>query len=100
MRKSKQPKRPNYCLHKPSGRGYVELGGKQRYLPGKHGSEESVQAYEKLVGEYLANGRKLPTESPLAPPKVPGAMTCRELAIKFPWWAAIIDNRNALFYKV
>ena len=87
MSKSKQPKQPRYCLHKPSGRGYVELGGKQRYLPGKHGSRESVQEYEKLVGEYLANGRKLPKESPATPANVPGAMTCRELALKFLDWS-------------
>ena len=87
MSKSKQPKQPKYCLHKPSGRGYVELGGKQRYLPGKHGSKESVQEYEKLVGEYLANGRKLPSESQPTLPNVSGVMKCRELALKFLDWS-------------
>ena len=91
MSKSKQPKRPGYCLHKPSGRGYVELGGKQYYLPGKHGSKESVQEYERLVGEYLANGRKLPGTESSATQSVPGAMTCRELALKFLDWASA-DN--------
>ena len=87
MSKSKQPKQPGYCLHKPSGRGYVELGGKQHYLPGKHGSKESTQEYERLIGEYLANGRKLPGTGLSAAQSVPGAMTCRELAVKFLDWA-------------
>ena len=88
MPKSKQPKQPKYCLHKPSGRGYVELGGKQHYLPGKHGGKESVQEYERLVGEYLANGRKLPgTEFSPTSSNLLGAMTCRELALKFLDWS-------------
>ena len=86
MTKSKQPKQPKYCLHKPSGRGYVELGGKQHYLPGKHGSKESTQEYERLLGEYLANGRKLPRAEP-ATQSTRGSMTCRELAIKFLDWS-------------
>ena len=87
MPKLKRPKQPKYCLHKPSGRGYVDFGGKQHYLPGKYGSKESVQEYEKLVGEYLANGRRLPTESVPAPSNVSGMMTCRELALKFLDWS-------------
>jgi len=65
----------------------VELGGKQHYLPGKHNSKESVQEYERLVGEYLANGRKLPGTEPSAAQSAPGEMTCRELALKFLDWA-------------
>ena len=88
MSKSKQPKLPKYCLHKPSGRGYVTIEGKQHYFPGKHGSPESLQAYDEFIGNYLANGRKLPsTEPPPKPPNIPGTMTCRELAIQFLEWS-------------
>ena len=84
MSKSKQPKQPSYCLHKPSGRGYVELGGKQHYLPGKYGSKGSREEYERLLGEYLTNGRKLPRAEPQS---AQGSMTCRELALKFLDWS-------------
>ena len=87
MPKSKQPKQPKYCLHKPSGRGYVDFGGKQHYLPGKHGSKESVKEYERLIGEFLANGRKLPGTKSSATQSASGVMTCRELALKFLDWS-------------
>ena len=85
MHKTKQPKVPKYCLHKPSGRGYSTVGGKQHYFPGEYGSPESRKAYDELIGEYLTNGRKLPSTEP--PPNIPGAMTCRELALKFLEWS-------------
>lgn len=56
-RKKKSFRLPNLRLHKPSGCGVVELSGKQFYL-GKHGSAECQAAYDKLVGEWLANGKK------------------------------------------
>jgi len=32
---------PKYCLHKARGVAYVIVAGKQVYLPGKYGSDES-----------------------------------------------------------
>jgi integrase len=55
-------KPPSYRLHKPSGQAVVTLNGKDHYL-GPHGSETSRQAYDRIVGQWQANGRRLPEES-------------------------------------
>jgi integrase len=52
-------KSPAYCLHKRSGKAYVTLDGRQRWL-GQHGTRESNAEYHRLIGEWLANGRRLP----------------------------------------
>ena len=46
-----------YCLHKSSSRAYVRIGGKTYYL-GKHGSEASRREYDRIIGEFIANGRQ------------------------------------------
>jgi integrase len=45
---------PGYCLHKPTGQAYVNLGGKVFYL-GTYGTPESRQRYATLKGEWLVN---------------------------------------------
>jgi integrase len=55
--------RPAYCRHKRTHRGYVTIDGKQRFLPGGHGSAVSRAAYERLIGRWLAAGRQLPAEA-------------------------------------
>ncbi|MEQ8763105.1 MAG: site-specific integrase [Planctomycetota bacterium] len=50
-------KLPSYRLHRASGRGVVTLEGRDHYLPGEHGSERSQAEYDRLIAEYLANGR-------------------------------------------
>jgi integrase len=55
---------PGYCLHKPTGQAYVNLGGKVVYL-GKHGTEESREAYGRVKAEWLVN-RNSPQYSPNA----------------------------------
>lgn len=50
---------PAYRLHKQSGRAVVTLDGRDVML-GKHGTAESRAAYERIVGEWIANGRRLP----------------------------------------
>ena len=58
-RKSNRAKRtlPRYCHHKASGQAYVRLteDGKRRtvYL-GPHNSRESLEQYDKVVGDWLA----------------------------------------------
>lgn len=52
---------PKYSLHKTSGQALIKLGGKTFYL-GKYGTKTSRCKYEKLVGQWIANGRKLPGE--------------------------------------
>jgi integrase len=52
---------PGYRLHKPSGQAVVTLSGRDFYL-GRHGAKASRARYEQLVGEWLANGRRLPAK--------------------------------------
>ena len=47
---------PGYGLHKASGQAVVRLNGRDHYL-GKHGSDESHARYERLIAEWLQNGR-------------------------------------------
>jgi len=56
------PRIPSYRLHKPSGRAVVTLSGKDFYL-GPWGTQESKQAYERLISEWLQ--RKSRPSSPL-----------------------------------
>jgi integrase len=53
---------PSYRLHKPSGQAVVTLDGRDLYL-GRHGSAESRAEYDRLISEWLANGRRLPGSS-------------------------------------
>ena len=52
---------PNYRLHKPSGQAVVTFNGKDKYL-GKFNSSESQAEYDRLLAEWLANGRIVPSE--------------------------------------
>jgi hypothetical protein len=48
---------PKYCCHKPSGRAFVRIEGKM-YCLGKYGSEASRREYDRMIGEFVANGRQ------------------------------------------
>jgi len=50
---------PSYRLHKPTGQAVVTLNGQDMYL-GKYGTPESQIEYDRLVAEWLSNGRRLP----------------------------------------
>jgi hypothetical protein len=67
---------PSYRLHKPSGQAVVTLKGRDFYL-GRHGSPESRAEYDRLVGEWLANGRRLPGSG------LPVAMALRFFSVRF-----------------
>ncbi|WP_406699153.1 site-specific integrase [Singulisphaera sp. Ch08] len=53
---------PSYRLHRPSGQAVVTLSGRDFYL-GPHGTKTSKAEYDRLVGEWLAHGRRLPSAS-------------------------------------
>jgi len=61
---------PKYRLHKATGQAIVTLDGQDFYL-GPYGSRPSRREYERLIGEWLQNGRSLPTD--------PHAVTIAEL---------------------
>ncbi len=54
-----QPKTPAYRLFRPKGLAVVTLNGRDVYL-GKYGSPESRAEYDRLIAQWLANGRQLP----------------------------------------
>lgn len=53
---------PSYRLHKAPGQARVRLNGRDSYL-GPHGTPESRAAYDRVIAEWLANGRALPTSA-------------------------------------
>ncbi len=56
---------PSYRLHRPTGLAVVTLNGRDHYL-GKHGSPESREEYDRLIAEWLVNGRRAsePAQAP------------------------------------
>ncbi len=50
---------PKYRRHKASGQAIVTLDGKDFYL-GTYGTKSSKVEYDRLIAEWLANGRRLP----------------------------------------
>lgn len=52
-------KPPKYCKHKASGQAVVTLDGRDLYL-GPWRSRASLIEYDRLIGEWLENGRRLP----------------------------------------
>jgi hypothetical protein len=65
---------PSYRLHKQSGQAVVTLDGRDICL-GLHGSAQSKAEYNRLLAEWLANGRSLPPS--------PQAITIVEVADAF-----------------
>jgi integrase len=49
---------PSYRLHKPSGQAIVTLCGRDIYL-GRYNSPESRAEYDRLIAEWLTNGRRV-----------------------------------------
>lgn len=62
MPRTRQNQPPTYRKHRASGQAVVTLGGKDIYL-GPHGSQISKDEYDRVVAEWLANGRRLPADS-------------------------------------
>lgn len=49
---------PSLRHHRASGQGFVELNGRRVYL-GRFGLPQTKASYDRVVGEWLANGRQL-----------------------------------------
>jgi integrase len=62
---SREPRVPSYRKHKQSGQAIVtltdSLGGRRDVLLGKYGTEASRVEYARVLAEWEANGRRLPT---------------------------------------
>jgi len=82
---STKSRAPKYCLHSPSGRAYMRIRGRVRYL-GPHGSPESLEEYGRLVAELAA--------SPAVPDHpAPAGLTIVELC------AAYLDFAETYYRK-
>lgn len=69
---ARPPSVPKLCQHKASGKAVVRLNGQDHYL-GVFGTPEAKAAYDRLIAEWLANGRRStnePEKSPLSPGRV------------------------------
>jgi integrase len=71
---------PSYRVHKPTGQAVVRLNGRDHYL-GKHGTEASHEAYDRLIAEWLATGQHRTPEVASRPGR-PGP-TVSELILAF-----------------
>ena len=56
MRRGSQKRLPSYRLHKARGLAVVTLNGKHYYL-GPYGTKASREEYDRIIAEWLANGR-------------------------------------------
>ena len=61
---------PSYRLHKPTGQAVVRIAARDHYL-GKHGTIESHEKYDRLIAEWLTNGRRLMPRTGLRPQSPP-----------------------------
>jgi hypothetical protein len=74
------PRPPSYCLHKASGQAVVRIDGRDHYL-GKYATAESRAEYDRLIAEWLGNGRSLPVATGT------GGLTVAELILAYWRWA-------------
>lgn len=61
MPKSIAPRVPSYRHHKPTGQAVVTIKGRDIYL-GRWNTAASRAEYDRLIAEFLANGRQLRDE--------------------------------------
>ncbi len=85
---SRAPKVPSYSLHKPSGLAVVKIKGRSFYL-GKFGSDESREAYARIIADLLA-GRTIKNSTPAnrGKPTPVSAVTIGELVNRYRQHAA------------
>ena len=69
---------PAYSHHRSSGQAIVRISGRDHYL-GPHDSPESREKYDRLIAEWLSNGRQpIITSAPLEE-----SLLVNELLLKF-----------------
>ena len=86
--------KPAYCHHRLSGRAFVKIDGHFTYL-GDYGTQESRDAYDRVIGEWIARGRTTPvTEVDRETPG--GGLTVLELVTAFIEWAQTYYSEPAI----
>ncbi|HSZ55457.1 MAG TPA: site-specific integrase [Tepidisphaeraceae bacterium] len=71
---------PKLCRHQ-RGQAFVKIGGQQIWL-GRYGEPLTREKYDRLVGQWLANGRVLPEPPPTPADTAPVTI----LQILAPYW--------------
>jgi len=78
----RKPGIPQLTLHKASGRAVVRLTGRDHYL-GTFGSPEAKEAYDRLIAEWLAGGRRVAHDATsVAASPIPG-VSVNEVLLAF-----------------
>jgi integrase len=72
---------PKYRFHKGSGQALVQINGDRIYL-GRYGSEESQEKYQRLVSEWLSNGRQR-VSPPTADPQATADLNVNKLILAY-----------------
>ena len=87
-------KLPAYRRHKASGQAVVTLSGRDFYL-GPWGTKLSRANYDRVVAEWLGNGRALPA----SPQSDPAAVTVQRLLAA--WWTSgkIVESQRPHWRK-
>jgi integrase len=78
MKRGQGKSLPGYRKHLKSGQAVVTLNCVDHYL-GPYGSKVSKNEYDRIIGEWLANGRQIP--------KPVGAISVAELVLAYLRWA-------------
>jgi integrase len=80
---------PSYRHHKPSNQAVVTLNGRDCYL-GRYDSPESRAEYDRLIAEWLTNGRMLPAVA-----NGEGSdLSVNEVVLRFVQWAEVYYRKN------
>src|ERR1035437_1428324 len=70
------------CQHKSSGRAFVRIDGRTRYL-GRWGSADARDKYAALISQWLANDRTLPPEAAMPTAISPEVYTVEALCADY-----------------
>ena len=88
-------KAPSYRRHKATGQAIVTLDGQMFYL-GPHGSEVSKRQYDRLIAEWLNNGRTLSHTCSLCLASANGKpLSISQLILAYWRFAETCDSRGA-----
>jgi len=80
MARTKAGAVPQLQHHKGTGQGKVHLGGRDFYC-GKWGSPECKAKYDRLIAEWLHNGRRPPERPNAKPPQATAATEVGEASV-------------------
>jgi hypothetical protein len=83
---------PKYCKHRASGQAVVTISGRDHYL-GPHGTKASRLEYDRLIGEWLQNGRQPQLQCD-------GSLTIIELCARYWKFAKLYYRKNGQCTKV